>query len=277
MKIAPSMMISGRYGQTGSWLHRLDPRAKIVATMLFLVAPFLVASFAGLIWLLLVVILIAIAARISLPLILKGLRPLLYILVFTVLVHGVKLAGGGEALMGMGPFELSYEGLITGLFYAGRLGLLVLGTSLLTLTTSPLSLIEGVHSLLSPLKRIRLPVGEISLMLTLALRFVPTIFDEAERLAKAQMSRGADFSDKDLIKRGRTYLSLMVPLIVGAFRRAGDLALAMDARGFQGAEGRSSFHELRWSRADSLFIGMTLVLLAATAGANGLLEGLAWV
>ena len=263
--IAFGRITLGQYYPSGSAIHRLDPRVKIGLVLLFTVAVFLMGNLWGL--LLTAALMFALAKVAHLPIgrMLRSLWPLAYILIFTFLIHAIDVSGEGkEVLASWGAFALTEKGLTAGAFFTLRLALLVVGASFLTLTTSPLELTDGIEDLLRPLKPLRVPAHEIALTITIALRFVPTLLEEAEKIMKAQMSRGADFESGNLFRRAANYLPLMVPLFVGAFRRADELALAMEARGYRGGEGRTRLRELKVGRPDLTAAGVVALSLGIT-------------
>lgn len=247
----------GQYVPTESPIHNLDPRTKIISSVLLIVVLFLVEGFQGYLLIGLGILGIIAAARLPLGFVLKGLRPLRLILLITLLLH--LFMTEGREIARLGPLVVTYEGFNKGVLMTLRLGLLVLATSLLTLTTSPIRLTDGLEDLLNPFKRVGLPAHELAMMMTIALRFIPTLFEETEKIMKAQKARGADFESGKLSQRAKNLVPLLVPLFVSAFRRADELAIAMEARCYRGGEGRTKLHTLQMTRADYLAI---LVLTA---------------
>lgn len=242
----------GQYVPTESPIHNLDPRTKIISSVLLIVVLFLVEGFQGYLLIGLGILGIIAAARLPLGFVLKGLRPLRLILLITLLLH--LFMTEGREIARLGPLVVTYEGFNKGLLMTIRLGLLVLATSLLTLTTSPIRLTDGLEDLLNPFKRVGLPAHELAMMMTIALRFIPTLFEETEKIMKAQKARGADFESGKLSQRAKNLVPLLVPLFVSAFRRADELAIAMEARCYRGGEGRTKLHTLQMTRADYLAI-----------------------
>lgn len=242
----------GQYVPTESPIHNLDPRTKIISSVLLIVVLFLVEGFQGYLLIGLGILGIIAAARLPLGFVLKGLRPLRLILLITLLLH--LFMTEGREIARLGPLVVTYEGFNKGLLMTLRLGLLVLATSLLTLTTSPIRLTDGLEDLLNPFKRVGLPAHELAMMMTIALRFIPTLFEETEKIMKAQKARGADFESGKLSQRAKNLVPLLVPLFVSAFRRADELAIAMEARCYRGGEGRTKLHTLQMTRADYLAI-----------------------
>lgn len=258
----------GQYYPSDSMIHRLDPRMKIVLTVMMIVAVFMVHTLVGYGVILAFVYLITRLAKIPFKMLLKGLKPLRFILILTFLLN-LFFSNGETVLVQWAFITITQEGLSQAVHYSLRLAFLVVGTSLLTLTTSPVSLADGLELLLSPLKRIHFPAHELSMMMTIALRFIPTLLEETDKIMKAQMARGADFESGNLLARAKAMVPLLVPLFVSAFRRAGDLAMAMEARCYHGGENRTRLRVLKITRNDYL-------AFAAMAALIGLivLEGL---
>lgn len=238
----------GQYVPGSSFVHRLDPRTKILGALLLIILLFLVRSFAGYGFAAAFVALVMYVSKIPVRFVLRGLRPLLIIIILTLTLN-VFMTEGRE-LFRIALLTVTEEGLIRGGMMGIRLILLVMGTSLLTLTTSPILLTDGIENLLSPGKRIGIPAHELAMMMTIALRFIPTLLEETEKIMKAQMARGADFESGSLLQRAKNLIPLLVPLFINAFRRADDLAIAMEARGYRGGEGRTRFRELDFRRVD---------------------------
>ena len=250
----------GQYYPVDSFVHRLDPRMKIILTILMIVAVFMVHSLVGYAIVLGFVYLTARMANVPFKLLIKGLKPLRLILILTFLLN-LFFNSGETVLFHWSFITLTAEGLSTAVHYTLRLGFLVLGTSLLTLTTSPVTLADGIELLLSPFKRFHFPAHELAMMMTIALRFIPTLLEEADKIMKAQMARGADFESGNLMARAKAMIPLLVPLFVSAFRRAGDLAMAMEARCYHGGENRTRLRVLRITRNDYLALAAVGVLI----------------
>ena len=250
----------GQYYPAESVVHRLDPRVKIVLLIAFVAAVFLVPNLSGFA---LIAVYLAAACRLSrLPvrLLVKSIRPLRFILIFTFILN-LFFTGGTTELVNLGFAVLTKEGVLNAIRYSLRLVFLVLGSSLLTLTTQPVTLTDGLERLLSPLKVIRFPAHEMAMMMTIALRFIPTLLEEADKIMKAQSARGSDFETGRLLERVKAMVPLLVPLFVSAFRRAGDLAMAMEARCYHGGEGRTRLHILKMQKNDWIAIGVTVILI----------------
>ena len=260
-----SNITMGQYYPTDSIVHRLDPRVKILLTIAFIVGIFLVHSLWGYALALVFVYFMARLSHVPFKMLMRGLRPLRFILVLTFVLN-LFFSGEGTILWQWSFITITHEGLSRAVHYCLRLLFLVIGTSLLTLTTSPVSLSDGLELLLSPLKVIHFPAHELAMMMTIALRFIPTLLEEADKIMKAQMARGADFESGNLLARAKAMVPLLVPLFVSAFRRAGDLATAMESRCYRGGEGRSRLRVLKLTCADlyaslimAAFVGLIVI------------------
>ncbi len=251
----------GQYYPVDSWVHRLDPRTKILLTIAMIVAVFLVKTMVGYALILGFMYLISRLSNIPFKMLLKGVKPLRFILILTFLLN-LFFNTGTTMLVEWGFIKISYEGLSTAIHYSLRLIFLVLGTSLMTLTTSPIALSDGIEMLLSPLKVIKFPAHELAMMMSIALRFIPTLMEEADKIMKAQMARGADFESGNLLARAKAMVPLLVPLFVSAFRRAGDLAMAMESRCYHGGENRTRLRVLKITKNDWLAALGVAVLIA---------------
>lgn len=251
-------VIIGQYYPVRSPIHALDPRTKIVATFVFIIVLFVASSLRAYVMLGLFTAFVVALSKVPLRLIFRGLRPVLFILLFTLGLH--LFMTKGETLFVLGPFTASKEGAVQGLFTAARLLLLLFMTSLLTLTTSPISLTDGLESLMKPFQRVGVPAHELAMMMTIALRFIPTLMEEAERIMKAQMARGADFESGNIFQRARSLVPLLVPLFVSAFRRADELAIAMEARCYRGGANRTRAKQLRAGFRDLVAGAATLAV-----------------
>ncbi|MBR6799165.1 MAG: energy-coupling factor transporter transmembrane protein EcfT, partial [Firmicutes bacterium] len=218
----------GQYYPGSSWIHKLDPRVKIMATILYIVALFVVQDFIGFAIAAAGLAAVIIVSKVPLSFILRGLKPVFLIISFTLIINMFMIKG--EVLVSFWIFEITREGLRTAIFMAIRLILLIIGSSLLTLTTKPISLTDGIEALLSPFKKIGMPAHELAMMMTIALRFIPTLMEETDKIMKAQQARGADFESGNLMSRAKALIPILVPLFISAFRIAQDLAMAMEAR-----------------------------------------------
>ena len=248
----------GQYLPGDSALHRLDQRNKVLLTLAYIVGIFLVRGPFG--YLLTAALVLACARIASIPLayLLRGLKPLRVIILFTAVVN-LFTGAGGDILFQLWFLRATWSGLENAVFFSLRLAFLVLGTSLLTLTTSPIALTDAIERLLSPLRAVKFPAHELAMMMTIALRFIPTLLEETDKIMKAQSARGADFESGNLLRRAKAMVPLLVPLFVSAFRRASDLAMAMEARCYHGGEGRTRMRVMRMERAD----WFALLLMAA--------------
>lgn len=240
----------GQYYPTGSLVHKLDPRIKIILTFLFIVFLFMIRSIPGYIFALVFVLGLARLSRLKLSMLVRGLRPLRWIIVLTFIINLIFTKG--QPIFSLGPVSVSQEGITTAINLSLRLVFLVVGTSILTLVTSPLSLTDGIEGVLSPLKKLGFPAHELAMMMTIALRFVPTLIGETDKIIKAQMARGADFESGNIIRRARNMVPLLVPLIINSIERADELSTAMEARCYRGSEGRTKLKPLKIQRMDIL-------------------------
>lgn len=251
----------GQYYPGSSWIHKLDPRVKIVATLLYIVALFVVDDFLGFAIAAAGLAAVIIISKVPLSFILRGLKPVFLIISFTLIINMFMIKG--EVLVSFWIFEITKEGLRTAIFMAIRLILLIIGSSLLTLTTKPISLTDGIEALLSPFKKIGLPAHELAMMMTIALRFIPTLMEETDKIMKAQQARGADFESGNLMSRAKALIPILVPLFISAFRIAQDLAMAMEARCYRGGEGRTKMKPLIYKKRDAAAYAVLMVYLAA--------------
>ncbi|MBN1541262.1 energy-coupling factor transporter transmembrane protein EcfT [candidate division KSB1 bacterium] len=252
----------GHYWPGDSIVHRLDPRTKLIV-LLGLMSGLLVALNPVILMLYALISFVLVRlAKLPATLVFSNIRPFLWLFLITVAIHLFWTSGRVVATVPLLDLTITYEGLVLGLLYSLRLAMLVIYAALLTLTTSPIELTDGLERLLTPFKRLGLPTHEMVLMLSLSLRFIPTLLEEAQRLKNAQLSRGASF-EGSLVQRIRSVIPLVLPLFISAFRRADDLALAMDARCYAGGEGRTSFKILRFRTPDGVALVLILVVLTA--------------
>lgn len=251
-------LIFGRYIPGDSLIHRLDPRAKLVASFYFIGIIFLANNWQSYLFLAAFTLFAVFLSKINLNFFLRGVRPLIWLIIFTVALQ-MLFTRGGTLYWSWGVFSLSSYGIQNGVFIFCRFVLIIFMSTLLTLTTPPLSMSDAIESLLNPLKRFHLPVHEIALMLSIALRFVPTLMDETEKIMNAQRARGVDFNDGNLIQKVKAIVPLLIPLFVSSFNRAEDLATAMEARGYRGGEGRSKYRKLQWALRDTLVLGVFVI------------------
>jgi energy-coupling factor transport system permease protein len=246
-------LIFGRYIPGNSIIHKLDPRAKLMGSMYFIGIIFLANNWQTYTLLLLFTMLVIWLSKVKLSFFINGVKPLIWLILFTVILQ-VLFTGGGTVYFSWGPITVSQEGLLNGVYIFCRFVLIIFMSTLLTLTTMPLSLTDAIEFLLRPLLAIKVPVYEIALMLSIALRFVPTLMDETEKIMNAQRARGVDFGEGNVLQQMKAIVPLLIPLFVSSFNRAEELATAMEARGYQGGEGRSKYRLLKWETRDTLVI-----------------------
>ncbi|WP_379971417.1 energy-coupling factor transporter transmembrane component T family protein [Ectobacillus sp. sgz5001026] len=252
-------LIIGKYIPGQSLVHQLDPRAKLTIVFLYVFIVFLANNVASYSLLLVFSILPLVLSRVPIRYIATGLKPVLWIFLFTFLLH-VFTTKEGSVLFQVGWVSIYQKGLEQGIFISLRFFIIIIITTLLTLTTTPIEITDGMEALLRPFKRFGLPVHEIALMMSISLRFIPTLMEETEKIMKAQASRGTDFAGGPISDRLKAVVSLLVPLFINAFRRAEDLAIAMEARGYRGGEGRTKFRQLLWKGKDTVALISLLVL-----------------
>ncbi|HHV07076.1 MAG TPA: energy-coupling factor transporter transmembrane protein EcfT [Firmicutes bacterium] len=249
----------GQYVPGNSLLHRLDPRTKIIGAMIYIISLFLLKSLVGYAAITIFTLALVLLSALPWSYVLRGIRPVFYIVLFTLVLNFFLTPG--ETVWQLGPLKVTDEGIRLGIFMGWRLLLLVLSTSLLTLTSSPIALTDGIEYLLRPFKKIGVPAHELAMMMTIALRFIPTLLEETDKIMKAQMARGADFETGNIVKRARGMIPLLVPLFVSAFRRADELATAMEARCYRGGEGRTRLKELHFAGRDFMALAVSTILL----------------
>ena len=250
----------GQYFAGNSVIHRLDPRVKIIATLLFIIELFIVDNFMGFAIAAICLGTVIAVSKVPFSFIVRGLKPIIIILLFTFTLNMFMI--DGRILWQWGFLRITAEGLRTAVFMAVRLILLIIGSSMLTLCTRPLSLTDGIERLLSPFKRIGVPAHEIAMMMTIALRFIPTLLEETDKIMKAQQARGADFETGNLIQRAKSLIPILVPLFVSAFRIAQELAMAMEARCYRGGENRTRMNEMKLKRRDYVAFALKALFLA---------------
>lgn len=257
----------GQYYPAKSILHRLDPRVKLVSTLLYLISLFLFKSIAG--YLAAAVFLVGIirASRVPFRYIVKGLKPIVMLLMITV-VFNLFLQKDGEVLLRIWKLSVTTVGLRNAVYMAVRLIYLIIGSSLMTFTTTPNELTDGIEALLHPLNKVHVPVHDVSMMMSIALRFIPILLEETDKIMKAQQARGADFESGNMIQRAKSMIPILVPLFVSAFRRAYDLAMAMEARCYRGGEGRTKMKPLKYQSRDRTAY-VTMVVYVALVVAIG--------
>lgn len=250
----------GQYYPGDSWIHKLDPRTKIIGTFVYLIALFLVKDFWGFLIAVTGISMVVAISRVPLSFILKGLKPVFIIILFTFFIN--MFMTKGEVLIGWKFLVITKEGLYNAFFMGIRLVLLIIGSSILTLATKPIKLTDGIESLLGPLKKIGVPAHELAMMMTIALRFIPTLLEETDKIMKAQMARGADFESGNIFKRAKSLIPLLIPLFISAFRIAQDLAMAMEARCYSGGENRTRMTAMTYEKRD-IFATFGLIAFVA--------------
>lgn len=250
----------GQFYPTDSVIHKLDPRVKLAMVFAFIMSLFFGRSLLFYLSAAMVLGVVIKASKIPFSYMVKGLKSIVVLILFTVLIN-LFMTPGEHLVVELWIISITVEGLIAAVGMAFRLILLILGSSLLTLATSPIDLTDAIERILKPFERVKLPAHEIAMMMTIALRFIPILLEETDKIMKAQMARGADFESGGLIKKAKSLIPLLVPLFISAFRRADDLALAMEARCYRGGEGRTRMKQLTYSRADRLSYVLIVIYL----------------
>lgn len=250
----------GQYFPGDTVVHRLDPRTKLVLLVVYIAALFLAKWFLSYGLMLLCLAAVIYTARLRLKVIVRSLKPLLLIILLTAVLN--LFYGSGEPLVQFWIFKITKNGILNAVFMILRITLLVAGTFMLTYTTSPISLTDGLEGLLSPLKKLHLPVHELAMMMCIALRFIPSLIEETDKIMAAQKARGANFETGSLFSRARALIPILVPLFISAFRRADELATAMECRCYHGGEGRTRLHALKYGKSDVFAYLIGLLLLA---------------
>lgn len=261
----------GQYFPGHSVIHKMDPRMKVVCSILYIVLLFVASNPLALGLGVLLLALMYGLSRIPAKMILKSLKPVVPIIIFTALLNLFFLSGDKEPLLQIGFLRIYEEGLRMAIFMAVRIICLIAGTSLLTYTTSPIELTDAIEKLMGPLKRLKVPVHEISMMMTIALRFIPTLIEETEKIMNAQKARGADLESGTMIQRAKALVPILIPLFVSAFRRADELALAMECRCYRGGEGRTRMKQLHTAPRDWIALGIMVLCTIGILAINILL------
>ena len=252
----------GQYYPTSSSVHELDPRTKILMTFVYIFGLFFINSFIGYVFVALCFFGAVKLSKVPIKFILRGLKSIMFILLFTVALN-MFFTRTGNTLFKLGFISITDEGLIIAAKMGIRLMLLIVGSSLLTLTTSPIELTDGIESLLKPFAKIGVPAHEIAMMMSISLRFIPILLEETDKIMKAQMARGADFESGNIIQRAKAMIPIMVPLFISAFRRAEELAMAMEARCYRGGSGRTRMNKLCYKKKDAYAFVMGIVFIVA--------------
>ena len=252
----------GQFFPGRSVIHRLDPRTKIILATLFIVSVFVANNPVSFLFLTVFTVIMILLSKISLKVIIKGVKPIIFIVIFTALINIFLTKGEGAPLFSFWVIEIYTEGIARALMMAFRVILPIVGTSiLLTYTTSPISLTDGLESLLSPLKVVKVPVHTFAMMMSIALRFIPTLVEETEKIMNAQKSRGADFTSGSLVQRGKALIPILVPLFVSSFKRAEELATAMECRCYRGDNNRTKLVKLEYKGIDVVFMILFALIL----------------
>lgn len=253
-------LIMGRYIPGDSIIHRLDPRSKLLVMIAFVFVIFLATDWLGYALLVAYTFLAVALTKIPVTYFLRGLRPMIGLILFTVIFQ-MLFTPGTHVLFSLWIINISTESIINAIYIFFRFVLIIFMSTILTLTTAPLTLADGIETGLSPLKKIKLPVHELGLMLSISLRFIPTLMDDTTMIMNAQRARGMDFGEGNLIQKIRSVIPILIPLFVSSFRRADDLAVAMEARGYQGGDGRTKYRVLKWTKNDTMLV-LSLVFIA---------------
>lgn len=254
-------MIIGRYVPSNSVLHRMDPRSKLLLVFFFVCIVFLANNTITYGILGVYTLSLILLSKIPIRFLFSGLKPILFLIIFTFLLH-VFFTKEGDELVSWGWFTIYEGGVQQGIYISLRFTYLILMTTLLTLSTTPISLTDGLEQLLGPFKKVKLPVHELALMMSIALRFIPTLMQETGKIMKAQAARGVDFTSGPIKERVSAIVPLLVPLFVSSFKRAEELAIAMEARGYRGGEGRTKYRSLSWGISDTMLLVSLAVLTA---------------
>ena len=250
----------GQYYPADSVIHKLDPRVKLLATLVFIISLFAFGSASSYVVATIFLVSVIALSKVPLSFMLKGLRAIFILMLFTVIFN--LFLTPGDPLVRIWKLTITVQGVKVALHMAVRLVYLVMGSSVMTLTTTPTSLTDGMEKGLSWMKKLHVPVHEIAMMMSIALRFIPILMEETDKIMKAQKARGADFDTGNLIQRAKSLIPILVPLFISAFRRANDLAMAMEARGYHGGEGRTRMRPLAYQKRDYMAYGILLIYLA---------------
>ncbi|MFL0249166.1 energy-coupling factor transporter transmembrane component T family protein [Clostridium neuense] len=258
----------GQYVPGNSFVHKLDPRIKILLSLVYIVDLFLVNNFKGYIFIVAFTMFVILISKVHISYIYKGLKPIFILVIFTGAINILMTPGKGSPLFHWGFIHVYKEGLILAAFMSLRLIFLIVGTSIITLTTSPIELTDGIEKLLNPMKKIGVPAHELAMMMTIALRFIPTLIDETDKIMKAQMARGADIDSGNIFNKAKSLVPILVPLFISSFRRADELAMAMEARCYRGGEGRTRMKKLVITSKDYIAVFSVCILVAISVWSN---------
>ncbi len=262
----------GQYYNASSVIHRLDPRTKLVGTLVYLISLFLYTEVSVFVLAGAFLAMVILLSRVPLRYMLRGMKSIFFLLMFTVLLN--VFFTKGDPLVSFWKITITKQGVRQAVLMGIRLTFLVLGSNIMTLTTTPTRLTAGIERLMGPLKKVHVPVHEIAMMMSIALRFIPILLEEADKIMKAQLARGADFESGNIIKKAKSMVPVLVPLFIAAFRRANDLAMAMDARCYHGGDGRTQMYPLRYRRRDLNAYGIMFLYVAALIFCGRFLPGL---
>ncbi|QTN11378.1 energy-coupling factor transporter transmembrane component T family protein [Mammaliicoccus vitulinus] len=251
-------MIIGRYIPGNTIIHGLDSRMKMIYVFLFMILIFFCNTWSSYAFMLLTVLVIMYLAKIRFWFLIKGLTPVMLLFIFTFVMHLI-VTKGGPVVLDLKLFTIEQNGIQQGAFIVLRLVLLVMISTIMTLTTSPISLTDAIESMLRPLKKIKFPVHELAMMMSISLRFIPTLMDELDRIIKAQTSRGSDVTAGSIFNRLKAIIPLLIPMFISAFKRADDLAVAMESRGYNASNQRTTYRKLKWKFKDSLALATILI------------------
>lgn len=255
----------GQYYPVNSILHRLDPRVKLFGTLLFIISLFIVNNFLGYVFVTIFLGILIILSKVPLKYILKGLKVIIILLLISVIFN--LFLTPGEVMIKFWIFKITDTGIRTAAFLSIRLIYIIVGSSIMTLTTTPNNLTDGFEKALNPLNKIRVPIHEMAMMISIALRFIPILMEETDKIMKAQLARGADFEQGNIIKRAKSLVPILIPLFISSFRRATDLAVAMEARCYKGGEGRTKMKPLKYRLSDVIsYIAVIVYFLIIIAG-----------
>lgn len=257
----------GQYYSVESFIHNLDPRVKLFATMMYVISLFVVNNWAGYLMGAAALAVYIRASKVPFGFIVRGLKPIVFLLCFS-LVFNLFLTSGGEVLVHFWIITITTEGVKTAVFMGFRLILLIIGSSIMTYTTTPNQLTDALEKSLGFLKKVRIPIHELAMMMSIALRFIPILVEETDKIMKAQMARGASFEEGNLIQRAKAMVPILVPLFISAFRRATDLAMAMEARCYHGGDGRTKMKPLKYAHCDHVMYTVFAVYFAAMVGSR---------
>ena len=259
----------GQYYQTDSVIHRLDPRVKLAGTVFFIISLFCFNKGWGYIAAAIFLFIVIKLSKVPFKFMIKGMRSILFLLMITVVFN--LFLTPGEVVFTLWKLQITKEGIKVAVFMVIRLAMLLIGSSVMTLTTTPNNLTDGMEKAMSPLKLLRLPVHEIAMMMSIALRFIPILMEETDKIMKAQLARGADFESGNIFKKAKAMVPLLVPLFISAFRRANDLAMAMEARCYRGGNGRTKMKPLVYKKRDAIAYLVLFFYLAGSIAADKLL------